>query len=294
MRTESSSSTAPTRPSTRAPSARSVFSNQSAIVGPTLYNGGSDYLRSRLAYSFTDADRTVTYRAGDTISGGVELVAADPSRRRRRSTSDFAMRSDIVTRPLPLISGTAAVPSTVDVMVNGVKTYPQEVAPGPYSITNLPSNAGGGGDARVVMRDASGQAVETKLSLFNPSLSVWAPGIADFSLETGFARRNYGLRPTTTTGCWSAPGPGATAATDWLDARIARRGRRVPGQRRRRHGDAPRRYWAPCGPSTAAAVSTDPRGTGAQVYTAHEALWGRSSFAAGAQYAFGATMTWLR
>jgi outer membrane usher protein len=256
---------------------------QSAIVGPTLYNGGSDYLRLDSTYSFTDADRITSYYAGDTISGG--LSWSRPIRLGGvQALSDFTMRSDIVTRPLPMISGTAAVPSTVDVMVNGMKTYSQEVAPGPYSITNLPLFPGGGGDARVVMRDASGQAVETKLSLFNPS-RLLAPGLSDFSLETGFARRNYGLLSDDYDARPIGSGTWRYGITDWLTFESHGEG----GASLVNAGAGTVTRLGPFGTlSTAAAASTDPRGTGAQVYTAYEALWGRFSFAAGAQYAFAA------
>jgi outer membrane usher protein len=256
--------------------------SQSAIVGPTIYNSGFDYLRLDSTYTFSDADRTMTYRAGDTISGAVNW--SRPIRLGGLQVmSDFTMRSDIVTRPLPLISGTAAVPSTVDVMVNGVKTYSQEVAPGPYNITNLPLYAGGG-DARVVVRDASGQAVETTLSLFNPG-RLLAPGLTDFSLESGFARRNYGLLSDDYDGRPIGSGTWRYGITDWLTFESHGEG----GASLINGGAGTVTRLGPFGTlSIAAAGSTDPRGTGAQVYTAYEGLWGRFSLAAGVQYAFGA------
>ena len=49
---------------------------------------------------------------------------------------------------MPSVSGSAAVPSTVDIYVNNLKTYSQDVGTGPYQINNLPLS--GGGTARIV------------------------------------------------------------------------------------------------------------------------------------------------
>jgi outer membrane usher protein len=40
------------------------------------------------------------------------------------------MRPDLVTFPLPIVSGTAAVPSTVDVLVNGTRVLSSQAQPG--------------------------------------------------------------------------------------------------------------------------------------------------------------------
>jgi outer membrane usher protein len=51
---------------------------------------------------------------------------------------DFTLRSDLVTQPMPVVNGSAAVPSTVDIFVNNIKAFSQDVGPGPYQIVNLP------------------------------------------------------------------------------------------------------------------------------------------------------------
>jgi outer membrane usher protein len=162
--------------------------NQSGIVGTTTFSNASA-LRLESDYTYSDPDHALTYRAGDTISGG--LAWTRPIRMGGLQVQrDFTLRSDLVTAPLPQISGTAAVPSSVDVFVNGTRTYSQEVAPGPFSLTNLPLIAQNG-VAQVVVRDATGREVDTSLSLFNPG-RLLAPGLVDFSVETGLERLNYG------------------------------------------------------------------------------------------------------
>ena len=172
---------------------------QTGLMGGNYFNQNSYYnnnnhnqrfQRYDTSYVFADPDSTVTYRLGDTMSGGTAWsrpIRMGGAQVRR----DFTLRSDIVTRPMPGISGTAAAPSTVDVLVNGVRTYSQSVGAGPYSITNLPVIAAGG-NAQVVIRDSSGRVVEQSLSLFNPARML-AMGLSDYSVEGGWARRSYGL-----------------------------------------------------------------------------------------------------
>src|SRR5262245_63515508 len=101
----------------------------------------------------------------------------------------FALRPELVTLPRPSVAGSAAVPSTVDVYVNNMKTYSQEVGTGPYQINNLPLS--GGGTARIVLKDSSGRPVETSLPFYS-SPRLLHEGLMDFSVEAGFPRVFYG------------------------------------------------------------------------------------------------------
>jgi outer membrane usher protein len=105
---------------------------------------------------------------------------------------DFSIRPDLVTLPLPSFSGSAAVPSTADVYVNGVRTVSQDVDSGPFRINNLPILSGQG-DANIVVRDSSGREVTTTLP-FSVSPKLLREGLYDFSVEAGFPRLFYGVR----------------------------------------------------------------------------------------------------
>ncbi len=163
--------------------------SQSGILGDTVLNENKA-LRLDSTYGFSDPGRMLTGRAGDAISGGlpwtrpIHFAGLQLQR-------DFALRSDLVTRPLPNITGSAAVPSTVDVFVNSTKTFSQDVAPGPYSITNLPV-VSGNGTAHIVVTDTTGKTSESAVPFFNAP-TLLATGLSDFSVDAGFARRNYGL-----------------------------------------------------------------------------------------------------
>jgi outer membrane usher protein len=165
------------------------FLQQTGIVGTTVANE-VDLLRLETTLAYSDPDTAVTYRAGDTISRG-PLWARPIRFGGLQVERNFGLRPDLVTAPLPAASGSAAVPSTVEVFVDNVRTFSREVPAGPYNITNLPVLSGSG-TARVVLRDASGRQIETSLPFF-ASPQLLREGLVDFSLQGGYPRLNYAL-----------------------------------------------------------------------------------------------------
>ncbi|MEP7455014.1 fimbria/pilus outer membrane usher protein [Phyllobacterium sp. SB3] len=145
--------------------------------------------RLNTTWSFSDPDRLITYRAGDFISGGlpwtrpVFLGGMQVQR-------NFALRSDLVTLPVPVLSGTAAVPSTLEVYTQNVRTYSGDVASGPFEITNFPVFSGQG-EAQIVLRDTLGRETRTTVPFYSSSLLL-RKGLWDFSADVGVARRNFG------------------------------------------------------------------------------------------------------
>ncbi|MGD0722510.1 MAG: fimbria/pilus outer membrane usher protein [Roseiarcus sp.] len=166
-----------------------AVARQTGIVGNTT--SSSDlFLRLDSTVTSTDEDRMLVYRAGDAISGGlpwtrpVRLGGVQIQR-------SFGVRSDLVTVPLPVLSGSAAVPSSVDVFVNQQKLYSTDVAAGRFDISDLPVITGGG-DTKLVVRDSSGREVETHAQ-FYVTPDMLGPGLFDFSLEAGLPRLGYGV-----------------------------------------------------------------------------------------------------
>jgi outer membrane usher protein len=131
-----------------------------------------------------------TYRVGDFISGGlswtrpIRLGGIQMSR-------NFCLRPGLVTAPIPAFSGTAAVPSTVDIYANGSRVYSGEIPAGPFSVANLPI-VSGAGTADIVLTDALGRTTQTAQPYFT-SQSLLARGMLDYSFEAGFPRRSYGV-----------------------------------------------------------------------------------------------------
>ena len=104
--------------------------------------------------------------------------------------TNFTIRPDLITYPLPAFPGTAVVPSTVDVFVNGSRTGAQQVASGPFSISNVPIVTGAG-EVQLVVRDAFGQQ-QVITQPFYASQQLLAPGLDDFNVSAGRERLNYG------------------------------------------------------------------------------------------------------
>lgn len=163
--------------------------SSTGVFGSTLTED-STALRLETAWSYSDQTNLQTYRAGDVISGGLPWTR--PIRMGGLQVQrNFGLRPDLVTMPLPNYSGSAAVPSIVDVYVNGVKTYSQDVASGSYKINNVPV-VSGAGDARIVVRDNTGRETETRQSFYVSPLLL-RTGMSDYSLEVGFPRLQFGL-----------------------------------------------------------------------------------------------------
>lgn len=160
----------------------------SGDASSTLNNG---YLRYDTTWRYSDDDRLLTYEAGDLVSGAlpwsssVRLGGVQLSR-------DFGVRPDLVTYPLPQFAGEAAVPSSVDLFINGYKSSSADLQPGPYTLTNIPF-INGAGEAVVVTTDALGRQVSTTVPFYVTS-SLLQQGLTDFSVAAGTLRRDFGIR----------------------------------------------------------------------------------------------------
>ncbi len=160
-------------------------------TGVARAGGGLDpYTRLDSIWHFDDQRNLTTAQAGDAISSSLSWtrsVRLGGFQFRR----NFALRPDLITFPVPTLSGSAAVPSTVDLYVNNVRQFSSQVPSGPFIINN-PVALTGSGDARLVVRDELGREVSTTQPIYVDNRMV-ARGLSNYSLEGGFLRRNYGV-----------------------------------------------------------------------------------------------------
>lgn len=174
-----------------------------ALDGNEFDDSQRGYRRYDTTWRYTDEARLLTLEVGDVLSGAlpwtssVRLGGVQVSR-------DFAVRPDLVTYPLPAFAGEAAVPSSLDLFINGYKSSSAELQPGPYTLTNIPF-INGAGEAVVVTTDALGRQVSTTLPFYVTS-NLLQKGLSDFSVAAGSLRRDYALRDF-------AYGPGVAAAS---------------------------------------------------------------------------------
>jgi len=152
--------------------------------------GTSTTIRLDSTYQFADANTLHRYSVGDFITGGlawtrpVRLVGA-------QIRSDFSMRPDLVTFPLPSVSGSAAVNSVVNVLTNGNSVLSQQINPGPFEIQQLPMITGAG-TISMTVTNALGQQTNVTQP-FYASSALLAPGLQTFSAQVGAVRRNWGV-----------------------------------------------------------------------------------------------------
>ncbi len=109
-----------------------------------------------------------------------------------RYARDFSLAPGYVTYPMPSISGSAALPSTVDVLINNQRSATSNVQSGPFELTNVPIVTGAG-QMQLVVRDLLGRETVINQSYYIAS-ALLARGLSDFSFEAGAVRNNYGTR----------------------------------------------------------------------------------------------------
>ncbi|MDR3741346.1 MAG: fimbria/pilus outer membrane usher protein [Terracidiphilus sp.] len=158
--------------------------------GTTLAGSGMKPItRLDSTYSFADVHSLRRYSVGDYINGALSWQRP-VHMEGLQIRSDFSMRPDLITFPLPSITGSAAVPSTVDVLVNGNVVSSTQVDPGPFQIQQLPVISGSG-TITMTMTNTLGQQVTVSQPFYGGS-TLLATGLHTFSAQAGLVRRNWG------------------------------------------------------------------------------------------------------
>jgi outer membrane usher protein len=103
---------------------------------------------------------------------------------------EFAIDPYYVRYPTLSLSTPIAVPSVMEVYVNGQVVSQERVTPGRLDIRNLPLTMGRN-DARVVVRDAFGQSRELS-STYYLTTTALARGVHDYQYNAGFQRFGIG------------------------------------------------------------------------------------------------------
>jgi outer membrane usher protein len=161
-----------------------------AYAGATSSGSGTNTaIRLDSTYEFADVNTLRRYGLGDFISSGlawtrsIHLEGA-------QVRSDFSMRPELVTFPLPSVSGSVAVPSALDVLADGNLVISRQIDAGPFEIPQLPVVTGAG-TISMTVTNALGQQVNLTQP-FYVSSALLAPGLETFAVEAGLVRRNWG------------------------------------------------------------------------------------------------------
>lgn len=158
------------------------------VVGDQHSQSGLNVLE--LTYTRDDPDKMRSLRVGDIYAiggshgrvlrmGGIQLA------------TNFETRPAFITYPLPSFFGETAVPTALDIYVDGRLTQRKNVEPGSYVLEDVPV-VNGAGQLQVIARDALGrQQVFTQD--FYTSTELLRPGLSEYSINLGALRENYGL-----------------------------------------------------------------------------------------------------
>ena len=162
----------------------------SARIGTSGEPGARDAVRLDSFAQIALTKHSAILTAGDFISAGSQ------SQRAVRMggiqlASNFSLRPDLITSPLPTFSGKVAVPTNIDIMTADQRYSIGELEPGAFTVRNVPSNEGRG-EFSVVTRDALGREV-VQTTRFYVSHDLLAPGTTGYAVNAGFVRRRYGI-----------------------------------------------------------------------------------------------------
>jgi outer membrane usher protein len=154
------------------------------------YATGKHLLRLETSWIHDMPEARASLRFGDAVTGSGQW--ARPTRFGGvQWATNFATQPGFVRFPLPTLGGEAALPSTVDLYVNGVLQARRNVPAGPFTLEQLPVMTGQG-EARLVVRDLLGRE-QAIVAPYYASPRLLQTGLHDFSYEVGRIRNNFGL-----------------------------------------------------------------------------------------------------
>lgn len=177
----------------RAFSGSGVLSNTTLSQSSRLPGAGWQGRSVRLDTSWQTSfpARMLTLRVGDTLTGSLAWTRSTHVAGIQLSRN-FSLQPYRVTTPVPAFLGQAALPSAVDLYVNGIRQYSGKVAPGPFQLNSAPT-INGSGDAQVVLTDALGRSTTVEFPFYT-SEQLLQQGLSDWSAELGVVRQSYGQK----------------------------------------------------------------------------------------------------
>ncbi|MDM7554027.1 fimbria/pilus outer membrane usher protein [Xanthomonas fragariae] len=151
----------------------------------------SEAVRLDSAWQMDFPDSATSLTVGDFYSGFV-----DWSRSIRlggvQIGRNYALQPYRVLTPTPSFLGEAAVPSTVELYVDGLRQYSGRVPAGPFQLAAQPGISGTG-QAQIVVTDAFGRVRRLDFAFYSTP-QLLARGISEWSAGIGHLRRDYGVR----------------------------------------------------------------------------------------------------
>ncbi|WP_333667704.1 fimbria/pilus outer membrane usher protein [Acinetobacter guillouiae] len=161
-------------------------------IGNDSTQDNDGYRRYDTTWQYDDPVRVLSFLAGDVITGSKNAWGSSVRLGGLQLQRNFGTRPDLITYPLPQFKGQAALPSTVDLLINGQKANSTDVQSGPFILNNVPF-INGKGEAVIVTTDSVGRQVATSVP-FYISNTLLKPGLLDYSVSMGQIREDYGIK----------------------------------------------------------------------------------------------------
>lgn len=105
--------------------------------------------------------------------------------------TNYGIRPDLVTTPLLAATGSAVVPSTVDVFVNGKPVGSTNVPAGPFVVNQVPTLTGSG-EVTIVVKSALGDEQVMHVPFYSAPVML-QPGLSLYNVDLGALRRGFGF-----------------------------------------------------------------------------------------------------
>jgi outer membrane usher protein len=176
-----------------------LFTRRGSLSSEFLYNNQGDvydvadkgWKRLETVWTYDDPGRMRSLRFGDSVtlgSGWARSVRFGGF----QIASNFSTRPNEIMFPQPSIAGTAAVPSVLDIYVNGQMRSQLEVPGGAFEINDIPVVTGAG-QIQVVARDLLGREQIITQDFYSTE-RLLRPGLNEYSLSVGRLRESFALR----------------------------------------------------------------------------------------------------
>lgn len=148
-------------------------------------------VRLDTAWRYDQPEDLSTLVVGDTITRG--LAWTRPMRIAGLQLGrDLGLQPYRPTSPVLSLAGEAALPSTVELFINGIRQLSQPVLPGQFQIDTVPAVTGAG-TAQIVVTDINGRARTVETDFYSAPFLLRS-GLWDGALQAGVPRRDYGVR----------------------------------------------------------------------------------------------------
>jgi outer membrane usher protein FimD/PapC len=151
------------------------------------------FVRLQTRAEYDDRANLRRYALGDFVTPAADLHAAVPMGG-VSLTKLYAMDPYYVRYPTAAFASELALPSTVEVRVDGNLIAQRQVPPGPLRIANVTTGLTGAQNVSVVVRDPFGREQVLQQPFFFATNAGLAAGLHEYSYNAGFVRRRYGVR----------------------------------------------------------------------------------------------------